>query len=271
MPVSADITADQLAPIVGFPFVEFDPNCEAAKQRYSTAGRTRIGNWGLIPRGLASFYGASYDQLQTHQIAMGSPARLYRARDYHWCVGYRFSTHPHGLVPHPDDPLNVIAKYDFINDDPNTAPEAGDHPSQHHHGTLILGTMAAYQPETYVGEHYEAAFILCKTEDITDEYPGEEDFYIAGLEFIESNGGDVATSSLTYLDWYTQADMDGQTGVTTIGVNTATDNGIHCCTAVGNSGHDSNPTTSRSGCTGQHVLKVFSVGSVNTSWPNIRF
>src|SRR6185295_12828487 len=104
------------------------------------------------------------------------------------------------------------------NNDGNTDNEGADDPEQNHHGTLILGTLAAYQPDQLVGGAYGASFILCKTEDVTSETPIEEDNYAAGLEFIESHGGDVATSSLGYIDWYTQADLNGHTAVTTIAV-----------------------------------------------------
>src|SRR5262249_25152501 len=43
---------------------------------------------------------------------------------------------------------------------------------------------------------------------------------------------------------YTQADLNGATAVTTIAVNTATENGLVCCTAAGNEGHDASPATS---------------------------
>lgn len=256
--VSADITADQLDAIAGLPFVH-------SVQIVRRSNGVRLldeHRFDPTPHfGPGSFYGASYDQLQTinlpsvHEQGFTGQGIVIGILD----TGFKRT---HVAFADPDHPLNVIAEYDFINDDGNTAPEPGDDPSQHSHGTLILGTMAAYQPGTYVGAAYDAAFILCKTEDITGEYQGEEDFYVAGLEFIEANGGDVATSSLTYLDWYTQADMDGQTAVTSIGVNTATDNGVHCCTAVGNAGHDSNPTTSGLGAPAD-AFKVFSVGSVN--------
>ncbi len=259
--VSADITADQLAALARLPFVRAiqivrrSNGVELIDEQEFEPGNTNLGP--------GDFYGASFDQLQTinlplvHQQGFTGQGIIIGVLD----TGFKRT---HVAFTHPDHPLNVIAEYDFINDDPNTAPQAGDDSSQHSHGTLILGTMAAYEPGTYVGAAYDAAFILCKTEDITDEYQGEEDFYVAGLEFIESNGGDVATSSLTYLDWYTQADMDGQTAVTTIGVNTATDNGVHCCTAVGNAGHDSNPSTSRLGAPAD-AYNVFSVGSVNVN------
>ncbi|MBL1217553.1 MAG: hypothetical protein D8M59_08655 [Planctomycetes bacterium] len=150
----------------------------------------------------------------------------------------------HIAFNHPDHPLQVITEWDFVDNDGNTDIENGDGGEQHAHGTMILGTLGAYQPNSYVGTAYDASFILCKTEDLYDEYQAEEDNYVAGLELIEANGGDVATSSLGYIDWYTQADLDGQTAVTTIGVNIATANGIHCCTAAGNEGHDSNPSRS---------------------------
>jgi len=150
----------------------------------------------------------------------------------------------HAAFIYPGHPVNVLAEYDFVNNDGNTGIEPGDPSDQHEHGTLILGCIGAYLPGGIVGGAYDAAFILCKTEDISAEYPAEEDNYVAGLEFIEAHGGDVATSSLGYIDWYTQDDLDGQTTVTTIAVNIATANGLFCCNAAGNSGHDNNPNTS---------------------------
>lgn len=143
-----------------------------------------------------------------------------------------------------EHPLQVIAEWDFINNDGNTGIDPGDSTEQHRHGTWILGTMAAYLPGSLVGAAYEASYVLAKTEDVTSETQIEEDNYVAGLEFVEAHGADVATSSLGYLDWYTQADFDGRTAVTTIAVNQATANGLVCLTAAGNEGNDSNPQTS---------------------------
>jgi hypothetical protein len=150
----------------------------------------------------------------------------------------------HEAFNQPGHEVDVIAEWDFVNGDGNTGKEPGDHPSQHAHGTYILGTLAAYLPGTLVGAAYDASFVLAKTEDVANEYQQEEDFYVAGLQFLEANGADVVTSSLGYIDWYTQSDLDGQTAVTTIGVNLATANGVYCCTAAGNGGNDVNPATS---------------------------
>ena len=160
--------------------------------------------------------------------------------------------------------IDVVAEYDFVDDDGDTGIETGDPSSQHSHGTYILGTLAAYLPNELRGGAYEASFILCKTEDTTNEYQQEEDFYVAGLEFIENNGGDMATSSLGYIDWYTQSDLDGLTAVTTICVNAATANGMMCCTAAGNSGHDSDPGTSAL-IAPADAFQVLTCGSVDSA------
>jgi hypothetical protein len=150
----------------------------------------------------------------------------------------------HEAFNNPAHPLSVIAEWDFINNDGNTGIQPGDNSEQHKHGTWILGTMGAYLPGTIVGGAYDAQYVLCKTENVPTETPIEEDYYVAGLEFIEAHGADVATSSLGYIDWYTQADLNGSTAVTTVAVNVATANGVVCCTSAGNGGHDANPTTS---------------------------
>jgi serine protease AprX len=150
----------------------------------------------------------------------------------------------HAAFNQPGHAINVVDAWDFVNSDPDVGIEPGDVPGQHWHGTAILGVLGAYLPGELVGGAFDAGFVLCKTEDIGSETPIEEDNYAAGLEFAESLGADVATSSLGYIDWYTQDDLDGQTAVTSIAVNAATDNGMHCCTAAGNGGHDSDPATS---------------------------
>lgn len=134
------------------------------------------------------------------------------------------------------DMNRVVAEWDFVKDDGNTQNEAGDPSSQHNHGTTVASIAAAAVDGTMYGPAYEADLILCKTEDLSQEQPIEEDWYVAGLEFAELQGADVVTSSLGYIDWYTQSDLDGLTAVTTIAVNIATANGVFVCTAAGNEG-----------------------------------
>ncbi len=136
--------------------------------------------------------------------------------------------------------INVIAQWDVINNDSETANEtsAEDSSSQDHHGTAVLSTIAAYAPGELIGVAFDAEFLLAKTEDVTQEVQQEEDNYIAGLEWGEANGADVVSTSLGYLDWYTYEDMDGNTAVTTIGIDIAVGLGMVCVTAAGNEGND---------------------------------
>lgn len=174
-------------------------------------------------------------------------------------TGFRYD---HLAFTQAGHPLQVVAERDFIFDDNVTTDEAADQPGQHGHGTLILGCIASYFPNELVGGAYDASVILCKTEDIRSETPAEEDYYVEALEFIEFHGGDLATSSLSYSDWYTQADMNGVTAVTSIAVNIATANGLHCCTAAGNAGNDADPQTSRLGAPAD-ALAVITCGAVD--------
>ncbi len=209
------------------------------------------------------FYGESFDQLTQINLVALHKAGYTGAGVVVGILDTGFQR-THQAFNQPGHVLTVVAEHDFINGDGNTAIEPGDPSGQHSHGTWILGTLGAYLPNTLVGGAYDASFILCKTEDIASETQIEEDYYVAGLEFIEAHGGDMATASLGYIDWYTQADLDGMTAVTTIGVNTATANGVHCCNAAGNEYHDTNPLTSHL-IAPADALKVLTCGAVDNT------
>jgi hypothetical protein len=170
----------------------------------------------------------------------------------------------HEAFNYPGHPVQVIAEYDFVDNDPDAGMEPGDPSSQHNHGTLILGCLGAYYPGELVGGAYDASFVLAKTEDTTAEYQAEEDNFVAGLEFIEQHGADMSTASLGYIDWYNQSDLDGLTAVTTIACNTHTGLGVHHCNAAGNEYHDSNPNTS-SLIAPADAFQVLTCGAVSSS------
>ena len=138
------------------------------------------------------------------------------------------------------DSLNLIAQYDFINDDENTANENQQEvdDSQDNHGTLCLSVLAGYKEGSLIGPAFKSEFLLAKTEIVADEIQLEEDNYVAGLEWGEVNGADISCSSLGYTDWYEYEDMDGNTAVTTIAVDIASSLGVLCVTSAGNSGSD---------------------------------
>ena len=138
------------------------------------------------------------------------------------------------------DSLNLIAQYDFINDDELTSNENEQEvdDAQDNHGTLCLSVLAGYKEGSLIGPAFKSEFLLAKTEIVADEIQAEEDNYVAGLEWGEVNGADISCSSLGYTDWYEYEDMDGNTAVTTIAVDIASSLGVLCVTSAGNSGSD---------------------------------
>jgi subtilisin family serine protease len=130
--------------------------------------------------------------------------------------------------------LDVIGERDFIQGDTNTSNQAGDHPSQHNHGTVTMSTIGGFKPFEFVGGAAGAQFVLCKTEIYDQEIQVEEDYYVMGLEYGDSLGATIVSSSLGYLDWYTYEDMDGETAVVTNAVDIAAAKGITIVTAMGN-------------------------------------
>lgn len=260
--VSVDANREQLETIAALPFVaRMQPVLRSRRIAPEPARFDAAAEGPLAPgRG---FYGYAEGQLQQMNL-LAVHAAGYTGEGVVIGVLDTGFERSHVAFNHPSHPLNVLAEWDFINNDGNTAIEPGDDGGQHSHGTLILGTLGAYQPDVFVGSAYNASFVLAKTEDITGEYPAEEDFYVAGLEFVEQQGADLATSSLGYIDWYTQANLDGQTAVTTIAVNIATLNGMHCCTAAGNQGHDGDPAVSHL-IAPADALQVITCGAVDSA------
>jgi len=105
------------------------------------------------------------------------------------------------------------------------------------HGTEMLGIVGGYAKDNYIGVAPGAQFIVAKTEnpDSLYEFPVEEDIYIAGLEWAESQGADIVSSSLGYTNWYNWPnDYDGKTSPASIAAYEATKRGVIVVTAAGN-------------------------------------
>lgn len=252
--VSVEVDRHHLEAIAALPFVD---HVEAVR-----SARLSPGAEAEAPGGIAGTdYGFATQQVMQMEL-VALHARGFTGQGM--IIGILDSGfhRVHQAFASAEHPLAVIAEHDFINNDDNTDIEPGDPSDQHRHGTWILGTMAAYAPGALVGAAYSASFVLTKTEDVSSETPIEEDNYVAGLEFIEAHGADLATSSLGYFDWYTPDDFDGQTAVTTIAVNVATSNGLVCLTAAGNGGHDGDPATNHLGAPAD-AMQVITCGAVD--------
>jgi subtilisin family serine protease len=113
------------------------------------------------------------------------------------------------------------------------------------HGTKVLSCMAANLPGVMVGTAPEASYLLIKSEDPRSEYPIEEDFWAAALEYADSVGVDIVTSSLGYFLFdtpdtvYSPSDLDGKTAFISRVAGQAAGKGLLLFCSAGNEGsHD---------------------------------
>lgn len=130
----------------------------------------------------------------------------------------------------------LLAQYDFVKNDGETQNEPGDPDSQHHHGTYTWSALGGFTPGELIGPAHGATFILAKTEDIESETPIEEDNWIAAAEWASGLGAEVISTSLSYSDWYTYENMDGDTAPITIAADLGPSRGFLTVVSAGNLG-----------------------------------
>ena len=85
------------------------------------------------------------------------------------------------------------------------------------HGMHVLSTIVGYLPENYMGSAPNASCWLLRTEDVASETLLEIDNWVAAVEFADSVGVDIITSSLGYSTFddastnFSYADNNGRT------------------------------------------------------------
>jgi subtilisin family serine protease len=190
------------------------------------------GSYKYRPTPTSIDYGRSFDQLEQVDV-IWAHEQGYHGEGVIICfLDTGFLTYHHAF-----NHMNILAAYDFINDDDFVGFDSSqDLPEQPRHGTGCLGTIGGYYPGELIGPAFAASYILCKTEETGSETAVEEDYYVAGLEWGEWMGADIASSSLSYSDWYSADDYDGQTCVTTVAANIAFRKGMILCSSMGNEG-----------------------------------
>jgi serine protease AprX len=160
--------------------------------------------------------------------------------------------------------IRIDSTWDFIHndvnvEDPNDSSEIGFGISQQSHGTATLSIIGGYDYGNMIGVAYDANFLLAKTEITNQEIKAEEDNWVAGIEWGERLGADVASSSLGYNDWYTWEDMDGRTATCTIAATMAARHGLVVVNAAGNEGRTSPHPTIIAPADGDSVIAVGAV------------
>lgn len=113
------------------------------------------------------------------------------------------------------------------------------------HGTKVLSCLAANAPGWMIGTAPEASYWLIQSEDGDSEYPIEEDYFTAALEFADSVGVSVISTSLGYFTFdldsldHTIAELDGKTAFISRAAHQAAQKGLWLFCSAGNEGNSS--------------------------------
>lgn len=233
--VSTPATTDQLETIRTLPFVKStQPVARMARPQPVPEPREHdnLQNQYLTAD---SYYGMSGTQIKMHRIDVLHKAGVTGDGVVIGFLdtGYDWARH----VALKD--ASVIAERDFVAEHYNEDQLPASH---YNHGTLVFSVVAGYEPGAFIGVAHDAQFLLGATEDIRSERPIEEDFWVAGIEWMDEMGVDIVSTSLGYSTFdppyesYTPGDMDGKTAVTTIAADRAFERGILVVASAGNSG-----------------------------------
>jgi len=243
--VSAELSATQRATVQSLPFVAsvspvavFRKNRpEVSLERHSTPLLKRQSTSALD-------YGSSLAQLNSIGVVEVHNRGINGSGVIVGMIDDGFNN----LRSHPAlKNIKVIAEYDFIQRDSSTSVAPGEYPGQGGHGAATLSAVGGFESGKLIGAAYGASFILAKSEIDSVEIRLEEDLYVEALEWMEQLGADVVSSSLGYIDWYTNSDLDGQTATTTKAARIAARKGILLVTAMGNEGNYRDPRTQSTG------------------------
>ncbi|MDB5223945.1 MAG: family serine peptidase [Chitinophagaceae bacterium] len=154
----------------------------------------------------------------------------------------------------------IVETYDYVK---NEISVTEDDP----HGMYCFSIIAGNSPGQLVGSCPKAKFYLYRTEDVSSEYPIEEQNWAAAAERADSIGVDVFSTSLGYTTFtnpifnHTYADMNGKVTIIAKANTMAARKGIISVVAAGNDGN--NPWHYIS--TPADADSIVSVGAVNAS------
>ncbi len=235
--VSAYLTTSQKSIIAQLPFVS---KIEPVKIFSSPAEPETNGNGLRKTSGVQSIsdYGLSYGQLKLSGIPLvqskgitGKGVLIGILDDgFYWKEQAALKTR------------KVLTEYNYVFHTKSTEQQPGDASNSGVHGTLVFSVIGGYKDSTMIGVAYNSEFVLAKTEDDRSESHIEEDNYAAALQWMDSLGVDITTSSLGYNIFddttysYTYQDMNGNTTIITKAANLAFQRGILVLTAAGNEG-----------------------------------
>jgi len=238
--ISAYLSEEQLYKIKQLPFVSKTEKVKILKSIDMPVMQSSAGK-SIAKTNSDTVYGGAYDQLELSGIPEVHGKGITGSGIVIGLLDSGFNWE----VPTSLANSKILGEYDFVFHDSVTADEKQDYRGQDSHGTAVLSTIAANKPGAMMGAAYNASFYLAKTEYIPTETKTEEDNFAAGMEWLESKGIDIASTSLGYnifdndADSYTYSDMNGRTAISTKAFQKAFSYGIVLVCSAGNEGDGS--------------------------------
>jgi serine protease AprX len=239
--VSVEIQAGRIEKVVELPFVREIGKVAAFRRRPpETVPFFEKPYKYLSSEFYGRYYGESLDQLEqinvpvVHDMGFMGEGVIVGMLD----TGYRTD---HQAFDSAFADSRVLAEWDFIHNNGNVGNQGDDPPNQYEHGTFTWSALGGGHDGDLYGPAFRASFVLAKTEAVAYELPIEEDHWVAGLEWADSIGAEVISSSLGYTTWddtggvgYSYEDMDGNTALCTRAADLAASRGILVVNAAGN-------------------------------------
>ena len=152
-------------------------------------------------------------------------------------------------------------------------PQKSVYEEPQQHGTMVLSCIAANIPTGLVGSAPAAQFYLLISEDNDSENLIEEDNWCAAVEYADSLGVDIITSSLGYHYFddpsasHKYEEMDGETALNSRSASLAASRGLFIVNSAGNEG---DTHWKKLGFPGD-AKDIFTVGAVNSQKVNTLF
>lgn len=245
--VSAEISVKSLDIISSLDYVEEICLVHSYKKNIPKVENVYFSKTSQVSNSDSINYGGSFNQLDQinvpilHKMGLSGKGVVIAVLDDGFNL---YKTHE------TFDSLNVISTYDFIHNDTSvddTSSVFVNGRPQGYHGTTVLSVLGGNTQGVLIGPAYNASFLLARTEIDSLESEMEEDNWIAALEWAESNGADILSSSIGYGhyfsdppedSWYTWKEMDGQTAKTSFATIAAEQKGLLVVNSAGNEGNE---------------------------------
>lgn len=262
--ISVVATKAQIAGLEALPIVkQIELLARFPRNRSESEVESAVEEPGVVPASINALnYGGSFTQVNqigvpaVHDLGNHAEGVMVGVLDN----GFRLLTHQ------SFDSLNIVATYDFVDHKVSVVP---NNPSTSFgaHGVNTLSTIGGYRSGQLIGPAFKADYVLARTENDSSETPIEEDNWAAAIEWADSIGVDVTSTSLGYLDYdspftsWTWQDMNGNATVITRAADMAVGRGILVVNSAGNSGFNASHNTLGAPADGD---SVFTIGAVDS-------